>query len=223
MCRFMVYKGSPVLMADLITRPEHSIIKQSYDCRERKEASLLPARLNADGFGLGWYASPEAPEPCTFVSTLPAWNNRNLAKLCDNISSSLIFAHVRAASPNSIVSEANCHPFAYRHYLFMHNGHIASFPKIRRVILQGLQQHVFEAIQGSTDSEHAFALFLSALPDTTSRVSPETMLAALKSAVQSIVEAVEGAGGDRALVPQLCRVGWGHRGGLQGGPRPHAY
>ena len=36
--------------------------------------------------------------------------------------SSLVFAHVRAASLGSSVTEANCHPFAFSRYLFMHNG-----------------------------------------------------------------------------------------------------
>lgn len=39
-------------------------------------------------------------------------------------SSSLIFAHVRAASVGSMVMEPNCHPFAYGKYMFMHNGYV---------------------------------------------------------------------------------------------------
>ena len=36
--------------------------------------------------------------------------------------SALVFAHVRAASIGSPVTEANCHPFTIGPYLFMHNG-----------------------------------------------------------------------------------------------------
>jgi glutamine amidotransferase len=128
------------------------------------------------------------------VSTLPAWNNRNLSKLCDNISSQLIFAHVRAASPNSVVSEANCHPFAYKQYLFMHNGHIASFGKIKRKIIQDLDEDVFQAIQGSTDSEHAFALFLNGLKDRNARASSQEMLDALRKCVDKIVKIIQDSG-----------------------------
>ena len=35
MCRMMVYKGAVCLMEDLLTRPEHSIVKQSYASKER--------------------------------------------------------------------------------------------------------------------------------------------------------------------------------------------
>lgn len=66
MCRFVVYKGRELLMADLLTRPKHSLIKQSYDARERREP------LNGDGFGVGWYAPELDPTPCIFTSVTPA-------------------------------------------------------------------------------------------------------------------------------------------------------
>jgi hypothetical protein len=42
--------------------------------------------------------------------------------------SSLVFAHVRAASEGTSVSESNCHPFTMGPYLFMHNGCVSSSP-----------------------------------------------------------------------------------------------
>ncbi|RHX97095.1 hypothetical protein DYB36_007329, partial [Aphanomyces astaci] len=45
-----------ILLADLIVKPKHSIIHQSYDCHERFHNTGLPSQLNADGFGIGWYA-----------------------------------------------------------------------------------------------------------------------------------------------------------------------
>lgn len=59
MCRMTIYKGlgidQSILLSDLITRPNHSIIKQSYNCQERFHNTGLPPQLNADGFGIGWY------------------------------------------------------------------------------------------------------------------------------------------------------------------------
>ncbi len=76
MCRFLVYVGCcPVLMADLLTRPSHSIIQQSWDSRERMTAGPL----NGDGFGVGWYTAFD-PTPCIFTSINPAWNNLNLRR-----------------------------------------------------------------------------------------------------------------------------------------------
>lgn len=53
MCRFLLFKGrDPILLADLLTRPEHSIINQAFDCRLRVDQRRP---LNGDGFGVGWY------------------------------------------------------------------------------------------------------------------------------------------------------------------------
>ncbi|CAG8444146.1 14940_t:CDS:2 [Gigaspora rosea] len=114
----------------LITRPAHSIINQSFDSRLRLDT--LP--VNGDGFGVGWYQSnPNTTStPCIFTSITPAWNNQNLSRLAEEIQSSLVFAHVRASTTGAL-SETN-----YELFLF---------------------------VQGNTDSEWAFALFLNQLED----------------------------------------------------------
>jgi hypothetical protein len=60
----MSYIGPPITVADVVVRPSRSIIKQSYDARERRNDSSLPfhlgyGNLNGDGFGIGWFP----PEP----------------------------------------------------------------------------------------------------------------------------------------------------------------
>ncbi|EQC32108.1 hypothetical protein SDRG_10304 [Saprolegnia diclina VS20] len=202
MCRMTIYKGlgleQSILLADLIVKPKHSIIHQSYSCTERFHNTGLPPTLNADGFGIGWYAeklysskkrrhdddmpSPkkqrrhsdsvdgvvvprdrEYETPCVFTSISPAWNNRNLVQLADKVSSPLFFAHVRAASIGSLTSETNCHPFTFDKYLFMHNGGVADFNKIKRKLVDRLSDVAYDMIRGSTDSEHCFALYLTEL------------------------------------------------------------
>lgn len=188
MCRFLVYKGDPLVLGDVVTRPEHSILRQSYGSRERQEATALPGHLNADGFGVGWYAKEE--EPCVFVSTLPAWNNRNLTRLCDSVASSLVFAHIRAASLGSSISEDNCHPFVHGKYLFMHNGNISDFDKIKRKLLHKLSDRAFASIQGNTDSSHAFALFLDNIirmgHSLSDQISSKDILLAMKNTLYDI-------------------------------------
>jgi glutamine amidotransferase len=125
MCRLMAYYGDEMLLARSLMWPDRSIIRQSYDARERLLDPSLPAHLghgnlNADGFGIGWYgvsnasvASTPCPynrTPCTFKSITPAWNNDNLARLAEKICSPLMFAHVRAAYPGMPVSEQNVRP-----------------------------------------------------------------------------------------------------------------
>lgn len=160
MCRFLVYKGREAFLSDLLMRAEQSLIRQSFKAREREEP------LNGDGFGVGWYQPHIDPTPCVFTSTSPAWSNRNLHRLADKVRSSCLFAHVRAASPGLFVSEMNCHPFQYERFLWMHNGGIADFGAIKRRLRESLRDEIYDVIQGTTDSEHAFAVFLHHLYPT---------------------------------------------------------
>jgi len=196
MCRMVVYvsPGKPILLADLLTRPPHSIVNQSFASKERKVAEVLPPSINADGFGVGWYSKNNKPNesPCLFTSVLPAWSNKNLHRLCEIISSPLIFAHVRAASKGSDISETNCHPFVEGRYIFMHNGGIGMFREVRRDIILELRKDICSRIHGSTDSEHAFMLFLNYLPknglDSNQCEDADILLAAFKNMIIKIID-----------------------------------
>lgn len=182
MCRFFIYKGREAFMADLLMNAEQSLIMQSYKARERKEP------LNGDGFGVGWYDHNIDSTPCVFTSTQPAWSNRNLFRLSEKIRSSCFFAHVRAASSGSYVSEFNCHPFQYEQFLWMHNGKIAEFSKIKRALRESLSDRYYGLVQGTTDSEHAFALFLNTLGDKIEDYSINDLNNALTETINKIVE-----------------------------------
>lgn len=160
MCRFLCYKGPEILLADLLYRPTNSLILQSFRAKERSEP------LNGDGFGVGWYTPQISSTPCVFASLTPAWSNQNLRRLSEHLKSECFFAHVRAASPGMRVSEANCHPFQCGRFLWMHNGIIRDFSRIKRRLRASLPDHLYNNIAGTTDSEHAFAVFLHLLGDT---------------------------------------------------------
>lgn len=155
MCRFLGYVGRKQLLGDLISHPENSLIRQSYKSRERREP------LNGDGFGVGWYTPEITAEPCVLTAITPAWSNRNLLNLAEHVKSSCFFAHIRAASPGMRVSEANCHPFRSGRFLWMHNGTIEGFDLIKRRLRASLPDEIYHAVEGTTDSEHAFAVFLN--------------------------------------------------------------
>ncbi|KAF8311161.1 N-terminal nucleophile aminohydrolase [Clavulina sp. PMI_390] len=182
MCRVVAVKSTtPIQLAHLLTRPRHSIINQAFDSRLRLD---LRRPINGDGFGVGWYDSVEDPElgtqPCIFKSITPAWNNSNLARIAEKIKSPLVFGHVRATTAGSL-SQDNCHPWSYGKIMFMHNGGIAQFEKLKRKLQAVLSDELFNVPQGNTDSEWAFALYLSKLPDVhatnfTSNVLRQAML-----------------------------------------------
>lgn len=105
MCRWLAYSGTPVLLEDLLYKPEHSLIDQSLHSRLGAETT------NGDGFGVGWYGESETPG--TFKSIEPAWNDWNLRDLAGHIRSGLVFAHIRASS-GSAIQQTNCHPLPPR-------------------------------------------------------------------------------------------------------------
>jgi glutamine amidotransferase len=119
---------------------------------------------NGDGFGVGYYTTNPTlgPSPCLFTSTTPAWNCINLSRLATKTTSPLIFAHVRATTSGAL-SSTNCHPFRYEALMFMHNGNIALWPIVKRQLCLSISERWFLNVQGGTDSEWAFAIFLDCL------------------------------------------------------------
>ena len=164
MCRFLAYKGTPALMADLLIRSENSLLVQSYDAKTYNNT------LNGDGFGVAWYPLHDDPIPGIYKNILPAWVDLNIRSLSEKIYASCFFAHVRDATPGTTVTELNCHPFRFKQFTFMHNGHIAKFMQMKRKLRAVLSDELYNFIKGNTDSEHIFALWLHFLKN---RETPE--------------------------------------------------
>lgn len=152
MCRWVAYAGNPIPLEAMLFTAEHNLIDQSMNSRSSSKPT------NGDGFGVGWYGP--RPYPGLFRSLRPAWNDFNLRDLASQIDSRLFFAHVRA-STFATVQETNCHPFRYQRWLFVHNGEIRGFDKLRRDLLLHVDPELFGHIQGTTDSEVMFYLALT--------------------------------------------------------------
>lgn len=152
MCRWLAYSGSPVLLEELLYKPTNSLVIQS------KHSRLGVETTNGDGFGVGWYGGGQTPG--VFLSTEPAWNDRNLRELSAQVAAGRVFAHIRA-STGSAVQQTNCHPFRHGRWLWMHNGVIADFASVRRDLTLAIDPALYPGIEGSTDSEILFYLALS--------------------------------------------------------------
>ncbi|ADZ91143.1 class II glutamine amidotransferase [Marinomonas mediterranea] len=152
MCRWMAYKGQSVYLESLLFEPDHSLIHQSLSARKSE------VTVNADGFGLGWY--DEREEPGLYHEILPAWSDCNLKSLARHIKSPLFFAHVRASTGTS-TNRSNCHPFAYKEWLFMHNGQIGEYDELKWMLDRAIPEHLYGHRRGATDSEAIFLLLLS--------------------------------------------------------------
>lgn len=151
MCRFLAYRGEPILLEDLVAAPAHSLIDQSLRANEARTTT------NGDGFGIGWYG--ERDTPGLYREVHPAWSDENLRSICAQVRSRLFFAHVRA-STGTATSRSNCHPFAVGRFMFMHNGQVGGWGLVRRQVEAMIPDQLYMARQGTTDSE---AMLLAAV------------------------------------------------------------
>ena len=153
MCRWIAYSGDTIALEQYVTEPAHSLVSQSLAALESTAA------INGDGFGLGWYG--DHPEPGRYREVQPAWSDENLRYLCRHLHSHLFFAHVRAATGTPI-TRANCHPFACGPWLFMHNGFVGDWNRLRRPVEHLIPDELYPSRAGTTDSEAMFLAILGA-------------------------------------------------------------
>jgi glutamine amidotransferase len=153
MCRWIAYRGETTAFEHYVTEPEHSLVTQSLRALEATTGT------NGDGFGLGWYGNH--PEPGLYRETRPAWSDENLRYLCRHLHSHLFFAHVRAAT-GTAVTRQNCHPFACGRWMFMHNGFVGSWNRLRRKVESMIPEALYPSRVGTTDSEAVFLAIMGA-------------------------------------------------------------
>ena len=137
----------------------------------------VTAGSNGDGFGLGWYG--EHPEPGLYRETRPAWSDENLRYLCRHLRSHLFFAHVRAAT-GTAVTRQNCHPFACGQWMFMHNGFVGSWNRLRRKVEALIPDAYYPSRLGTTDSEAVFLAMMGAGLDSDPLGATQAVLQSLR-------------------------------------------
>ncbi|EJD54672.1 N-terminal nucleophile aminohydrolase [Auricularia subglabra TFB-10046 SS5] len=213
MCRWFAYISDtePALLEDLLVRPAHGITKQVNDHflpklfhheenvtdeEQRTEIRKRNILYNEDGTGVAFYSTTRAeygeaagPRPQLYKTIQPPQNDVNFRSLVQHSSSVCVFAHIRMAT--SAVHEFNNHPFAFGRHVFMHNGAVADFVRVRRALTALVTHAAFENIQGSTDSEHIAALYFTYLApgDDWERTYPVVeMKRALDRTIATIIE-----------------------------------
>lgn len=152
MCRWLAYSGAPILLEDVLFNTDHSLIDQSLRATDTTNTT------NGDGFGVGWYGKRDVPG--VYKDVRPAWNDTNLQALAAQIESPMFLAHVRATT-GTPVQRSNCHPFSHEKWLFVHNGLINDYDRLRRDLTIAIAPELFPLIHGSTDSEIMFLLALT--------------------------------------------------------------
>ncbi len=107
----------------------------------------------------------------------PAHASARFDRLGESLQERTLLAHIRLASVGGVVA-CNTHPFSGSGWAFSHNGTLNQFSRCRAALEQMIAPDLLAAVQGDTDSERCFALFLTHLRDT-GATTPRAMARAL--------------------------------------------
>jgi glutamine amidotransferase len=116
MCRHLAYLGPPASLRSLLIDPPHSLYRQSWAPRRQRHGTV-----NADGFGIGWYA-PGDPVPARYRQGTPIWGDESLPDIARVTRSAAVLAAVRSATSGMARGAAAAAPFGEGPWLFSHNG-----------------------------------------------------------------------------------------------------
>lgn len=112
-----------------------------------------------DGWGI---AHHDGVEPSLVKSVLPAITDELFEQLAFSVRAPTVLAHIRRATTGR-VAQRNCHPFRRGQWLFAHNGQIANFDQVKDELLARIAPDLRATLEGETDTEVCFLLFLTHL------------------------------------------------------------
>ncbi|MFJ9695249.1 ergothioneine biosynthesis protein EgtC [Kitasatospora sp. NPDC101183] len=157
MCRHLAYLGEPLAPGELLVAPPHALYRQSWAPREQRHGTV-----NADGFGLGWYADGDET-PARYRRAGPIWADAAFADLARVLRTRALVAAVRSATPGCADGEAAAAPFAAGPWLFSHNGAVAGWPGELGALAALLPPAELLELEARTDSALVWALVLHRL------------------------------------------------------------
>ena len=154
MCRHVAYLGPPVPLRSVLIDPPSGLYRQSWAPRMQ-----LHGTVNADGFGVGWYADGD-PVPARYRRAVPIWGDQSLPDLARVTRSAAVLAAVRNATPGTALGEPAVAPFASGPWLFSHNGVMPSWAEHAAAAMNG---SLFTDMEAMVDSAFLWALVLQRL------------------------------------------------------------
>lgn len=176
MCRHMAYLGPPRTLRELVCDPPHSLYRQSWAPRRQRHGTV-----NADGFGVGWYAGDD-PEPARYRSDRPMWSDLSFAELAGVTRTGAVLAAVRDATAGMPYGQDAVAPFRREGRLFSHNGRLGDWPSCADKLAAGLPPSRLVGPAALTDS----ALLWTLVCDRIERgeTVPEAVRAVARSAAE---------------------------------------
>ncbi|MCI3277975.1 ergothioneine biosynthesis protein EgtC [Streptomyces cylindrosporus] len=157
MCRHLAYLGPEEPLGRLLVEPAHSLYRQSWEPRRQRYGTV-----NADGFGVGWYAEGD-PVPARYRRAGPIWADLSFADLARVIRTGALLAAVRDATLSGADAEAAAAPYASGPWLFSHNGAVKGWPRSLSPLVPSLPAADVLSLEARNDSALVWALVLARL------------------------------------------------------------
>ncbi|MEU6981990.1 ergothioneine biosynthesis protein EgtC [Streptomyces sp. NPDC046324] len=200
MCRHIAFVGDPLALGELLLRPPFSLERQAW--QPRMQSSGL---VNADGFGVGWYADGDTV-PARYRRAVPVWGDLTLADLGRVVRTGALLAAVRGATRPGADGEAAAAPFAAGPWLFSHNGAVEGWPGSLTGLAASLSAAELLALEARTDSALVWALVLHRLR------AGDAPGQALADTVREVAEAAPGSRLNLLLTDgtEITATSWGN-------------
>ncbi|MEU6366750.1 ergothioneine biosynthesis protein EgtC [Streptomyces sp. NPDC046931] len=157
MCRHLACLGPEEPLGRLLLEPPHSLYRQSWAPRRQRYGTV-----NADGFGVGWYA-PDDPVPARYRRAGPIWADTSLTDLARVVRSGAVLAAVRDATSCDPDLEAAAAPYTGDRWLFSHNGAVKGWPDSMGGLAGSLPPVELLSLESRCDSALVWALLLNRL------------------------------------------------------------
>ena len=156
MCRLLAYLGPPVAFGELLLDAPWALRRQSHAPRHQDVG-----RINADGWGVGWYDPSVDGPPARYRTTTPLWADHRFEGIARHLRAGHIVAAVRNASPGLPTEDSSSSPFVADRDLFTHNGYVDNWHEgVGWQLRRGLTERREVGIGGASDSEVLFAMVL---------------------------------------------------------------
>ena len=156
MCRLVAYLGAPVTPAHLVFDGSHSLYEQSWAPQE-----LLSGTINADGYGVVWYAEGR---PARLAELRPIWYDTDLRTTLSSLSSSCVLAGLRNVTPGTPLDRSGVPPLVFDKWSFVLNGFVPEFrSRHMRALRAELPDDLYSELRGCSDSETLFLLAVAAV------------------------------------------------------------
>jgi glutamine amidotransferase len=152
MCRHLAYLGPPASLRSVLVDPPHGLYRQAWVPRRQRHGTV-----NADGFGVGWYA-PGDPDPARYRRSVPIWGDESFADVARVTSTGALLAAVRCATAGTDPGIAAVAPYTSGHWLFSHNGVLEGWPESAAGLAGTLPAGSLLGLEARVDSALLWAL-----------------------------------------------------------------